>query len=98
MIGGVKIKGGNTEGITVSYRGWSFIFYDRKVQIEKEDQEKGDELLKYLITSKEKMKRYPPFPVFRIYQTGAIKITIDPKGNLKMKSFLKKGLPLRISH
>ncbi|MBC8461646.1 MAG: hypothetical protein H8D67_27040 [Deltaproteobacteria bacterium] len=96
MIGEVNIKGSNTEGITLSYRGWSLLFYDQKVQIEKENQEKGKEWPKYLIITKRKMKRPPPFPVLSIYQTGAIKITIDPKGNIKMKGFLKKNLPLRI--
>jgi hypothetical protein len=62
------------------------------VQIEKEDQEKGREWPKYLITKKEKMKRRSPFPILSLDQTGAITITIDPKGNIKMKGFLKKNL------
>ncbi len=92
MIGEVNIKGSNTEGITLSYRGWSLLFYDHKVQIEKENQEKGKEWPKYLIIAKEKMKRPSSFSVLSLDQTGALKITIDPKGNIKMKGFLKKNL------
>jgi hypothetical protein len=92
MIGEVNIKGGNKEGITLSYRGWSLLFCDQKVQIEKENHEKGRECPKYLIIAKEKMKRPSSFSVLSIYQTGAITITIDPEGNLRMRGFLKKNL------
>jgi len=78
--------------IMLSYRGWSLLFYGQEVQIERENQEKGKEWPKYLIIAKEKMKRPPPFPVLSIYQAGAITITIDPEGNIKMKGFLKKNL------
>jgi len=97
VIGGVKIKGGSTEGITTTYRGWSLIFYDQKVLIEKENLGRGKGWPKYLIITKEKMKRNSSFPVLSIYQTGAITITIDPEGNMKMKGFLEKKLPLRVS-
>jgi competence protein ComEC len=95
MISGVKIKRGNTAGITISYRGWSLIFSDQKVLIEKENQERGKGWPRYLIT-KEEIVRRSSFPVLSISQTGAIKITIDPEGNIKMKGFLKKDLPPRI--
>jgi hypothetical protein len=42
------------------------------------------------------MKPDSPFPILSIYQTGALTIIIDPEGNLKMKSFLKENIPLRI--
>jgi competence protein ComEC len=90
MIGGVKIKGGNTEGIIISYRGWSLLFHDRKVQIEKENPEREKGWPKYLITTKEKIIRPSSFPALSIPQTGALTITIGPEGNLRMKSFLKE--------
>jgi len=96
MIGGVKIEGGASEGITISRRGWSLIFYGQKVEIEKENLEGAKGWSKCLITTKEKIIRPPSFPVLSIPQTGAITITIDPEGRLKMKSFLKKNIPLRI--
>lgn len=94
IIGGVKIKGGNTEGITINYRGWSFLFYDREVRIEKETQEKGKEWSRHLIIKQRKTKRPFPFPVISLNQAGAIKIVVDPKGNIKMSGFIKKNLPL----
>ena len=93
MISGVKIKGGNTEGITISYRGWSFLFHGQKVLIEKEDPEEGKGWPRYLIITKEKTKGSSPFPILSIHQKGALTITIDPEGHLKMKSFLKKTSP-----
>jgi hypothetical protein len=65
------------------------------VLIEKENPERGKEWPRYLIT-KGKTKGSAPFPVLSISQTGALTITIDPEGDIKMKSFLKKDLPLRI--
>ena len=96
MIGGVKIKGGGTEGITITYRGWSLLFYDQKVQIETENPNKEKGWSKYLIITKKKMKPDSPFPILSISQAGALTIIIDPEGNLKMNSFLKKNIPLRI--
>jgi competence protein ComEC len=96
MIAEARIKVSNTEGITISYRGWSLIFSGQKVQIEKENPERGKGWPKYLITTKEKAKGSSSFPVLSISQTGALTITIDPEGDMKMKGFLKKDLPLRI--
>jgi len=96
VIGGAKIKGGNTEGVTISYRGWSFYFSGERVEIERGGLQMGKRWPKYLITTKEKIIRASSFPVLSIPQTGALTITIDPEGNIRMKSFLKENLPLRI--
>jgi competence protein ComEC len=96
MIGGAQIKGGNTEEITISYRGWSFLFCDQEVQIEKENPEKGKGSPRYLVVTKEEIVRCSSFPFLSISQTGALTITIDPEGNIKLKSFLKQSVPLRI--
>ena len=92
VIKGVKVKGGATEGIILDYQGWSFLFNDQKVQIEKENREKGKKWPKFLIITKGGKKYRSPFPTLNIRQTGALTITIDPEGNLKMKSFLNKNL------
>ena len=97
MVGRVKIKGSNTEGITITYRGWSFLFYNKKVRIEKESPEGGKEWPKYLIATEEKMLRSSSFHILNIDQTGALTITIDSDGNLKMKGFLKKNLNVVIT-
>jgi len=96
LIGGAQIKGGIPNGVTINYRGWSFLFHDQKVLIEKENPEREKGWPRYLITTKEKAKGSSPFPILSISQTGALTITIDPEGNLRIKGFLKKNLPLGI--
>ncbi len=96
VIGGAKIKGGNTEGITISYQGWSFYFSGERVEIERGGLQMGKRWPKYLITTKEKIIRASSFLVLIIPQTGALTITIDPEGNIRMKSFLKENLLLTI--
>ncbi len=91
-IGGAQIKGDMDEGITLSCRGWSFYFCDREVRIGKKNMGRGESGALYLIT-KDKMARHSPAQVLSISQTGAITITVDPKGRIRMKSFLKKDLP-----
>ena len=91
-IGGAQIKGDMDEGITLSCRGWSFYFCDREVQIGKGNMGRGESGALYLIT-KDKMARHSPAQVLSILQTGALTITVDPKGRIRMKGFLKKNLP-----
>ena len=97
MIGGVKIKGGSTEVITLSYRSWSLLFYDQKVEIEKENPtgEKGWPKC-LIITEEKRMIPFCPFPVLSICRTGALTIAIDPEGNIRTRSFLEDDLPLQI--
>ncbi len=92
VINGVKITTGNAKEIMLNYRGWSFHFYERQVQIENKNKEVGKEWPKFFIITKEIKKQHSPFPTLNIHQTGALTITIDPEGNLTMKSFLKKNL------
>jgi len=40
-----------------------------------------------------KMNQHAPAQVLSISQTNALTITIDPKGRIRMKGFLKKNLP-----
>jgi len=92
VISEVAIKGNNTEGIMLSYRGWSFLFHDQQVRIEKEKNEERKESPKFLIITKGGKKQRFSFPTLNICRTGAITVTIDSEGNLTMRSFLKKSL------
>jgi len=91
-IGGAQIKGDMDEGITLSCRGWSFYFCDREVRIGKGNGGRGESGALYLIT-KDKMAYHSPAQVLSISQTGALTVTVDPKGRIRMKGFLKKNLP-----
>ncbi len=91
-IGGAQIKGDMDEGITLSCRGWSFYFCDREVRIGKKNMGRGESGALYLIT-KDKMAHHSPAQVLSILQTGALTITVDSKGRVRMKGFLKKNLP-----
>jgi competence protein ComEC len=92
VIKGVKIKTGNAEEIMLDYQGWSLHFYERQVQIENTNKEVGKQWPKLFIITKETEKQHSSFPTVNIRQTGALTITIDPEGNLTMRSFLKKNL------
>ncbi|MBW2105958.1 MAG: ComEC/Rec2 family competence protein [Deltaproteobacteria bacterium] len=92
VIKGVKIQTGNAKEIMLDYQGWSFHFYERQVQIENKNKEVGKEWPKFFIITKETKKQHSSFPALNIHQTGALTITIDPEGNLNLKSFLKKNL------
>ena len=46
-----------------------------------------------VLRTKEEIERRSSFPVLSISQTGALTITIDQEGNMKMKGFLKENLP-----
>ena len=95
VIAGVKIKGESGGAISVSYRGWSFLFSDGIVQIEMEKVERVSGWQRYLIATKEKTKGRSSCPVLNICETGALTITIDTEGAMTMRSFLKKDLPFR---
>jgi len=92
VIKGVKITAGNPKEIILGYQGWSLHFYERQVQIENKNKKAGKQWPKFFIITKETKKQRSSFPTLNIRQTGALTITIDPKGNLTMKSFLKKNL------
>jgi competence protein ComEC len=94
VIAGVRIRGESGGGTRVSYRGWSFLFHDQKVLIEKEDVQRGKEGPRYIISTREQKKPSSSFPILSIHESGAIKITIDQEGNIKMESFLKEEFPL----
>jgi competence protein ComEC len=92
VIKGVKIKTGNAEEIMLDYQGWSLHFYERQVQIENTNKGVGNQWPKFFIIAKETEEQHSSLPTVNIHQTGALTITIDPEGNLTMRSFLKKNL------
>ncbi len=98
VIAGVRIRGESGGGTSVSYRGWSFLFHDQKVLVEKEDLQRGKEGPRYIITTTEQKERSSSFPVLSTHETGALTITIDMEGAMTMRSFLKKDLPFRGGH
>jgi len=93
MISGVYVKGVKKGGISLCYRGWSFLFSGQNVEIERCGPEGGKKLPGYLITSKETVKSYPVSPIVRIDQTGALTVTVGPGGDIKVRSFLRTNLP-----
>jgi competence protein ComEC len=95
VIAGVRIRGESGGGTRVGYRGWSFLFHEQRVLVEREDLQRGKEGPRYIITTREQKKSSSPFPVLSTHETGALTITIDTEGTMKMESFLKKDLPYR---
>jgi hypothetical protein len=93
MVAGAQIKGAKDGSITITSQGWSLLFCEREVQIGKENMGRRQSGALYLIT-KDKMAHHPPARVLSISQTGAITITVDPKGRVTMKGFLTRNLPL----
>ncbi len=95
VIAGARIRGESSGGISISYGGWSFLFHEQKVLVKREGPQRGKGSSRYLITTKQEMKDRPSFPVLSISETGALKVTVDPEGNLGMTGFLKKKLPIK---
>jgi competence protein ComEC len=93
MISGVHVKEVKKGGISLYYRGWSFLFSGQNVQIERYGPEGRKGLQGYLITTKETVKPCPVSPIVRIDQTGALTVTVGPGGDLKVRSFLRTNLP-----
>jgi hypothetical protein len=93
-IKGVRIRTGPAGEAIVAYHGWSFLFSEGGVSIYRgthESEKKGSGFL--IITNERKMLSKGD-AVIRISQTGALKVSIDSKGGIKVRSFLKKNLPL----
>ena len=92
VIKGVTIKADGAEAIMLGFQGWSLRFYKGQVQIENKYKEGRKEWPTFFIITRAIKKQHSSFPTVNTHQTGALTITIDPKGNLSMKSFLKKNL------
>jgi competence protein ComEC len=86
MIAGAQIRGAKGGGITITSRGWSLFFRDHEVQIARENGGRGEGGVRYLIT-KDTLDHDHPAQAFRTAQTGAITITVNPKGRVTMKGF-----------
>lgn len=92
-IGGVRISGGRAKGVTVAYGGWSFHFSPRAVHIERGNRLAETGLTKRLIITNVEKMRVPGVPVIHIAQTGALTVTVRPRGDVSVRGFLKADLP-----
>ncbi len=93
-IHGARIRSELSGEALVDYRGWFFAFSDGGVRVYREAQEIDEQHSGFLIITNERKMRSKGAAVIRISQTGALKLSIDSKGGIKIRSFLKKNLPL----
>jgi hypothetical protein len=92
MIAGARIRGKKDGCVSVTSRGWSLLFRERAVQIHKRGSLGEREGVDYVITRGDKV--YPDHArVFNLSRTGSITITVDSKGRLCLRGYLKKDLP-----
>ena len=92
MIAGAQIKGAKDGSITITSRGWSLLFREREVQIRKRASGGERKEVNYVITRGD-MACPGHVRVFNLSQTGSIAITVDSKGKLGLRGYLKKNLP-----
>jgi len=93
-IHGARIRSELSGEALVDYRGWFFAFSDGGVRVYREAQEIDEQHSGFFIITNERKMRSKGAAVIRISQTGALKLSIDSKGGIKIRSFLKKNLPL----
>jgi competence protein ComEC len=93
-IHGARIRSELSGEALVDYRGWFFAFSDGGVRVYREAQEIDEQHSGFLIITNERKMRSKGAAVIRISQTGALKLSIDSKGGIKIRSFLTKNLPL----
>jgi competence protein ComEC len=92
MIAGVNIRGTRDGSITITSGGWSFLFREREVQINKRGSRGERKEVEYVITRGD--TAYPDHVrVLNLSRTGSITITADSKGRLELRGYLKKDLP-----
>jgi competence protein ComEC len=92
MIAGVRIMGKKNGCVSVTSRGWSLLFREGAVQIRKRDSGGEREDIDYVITRGG--SAYPDHVrVLNLQRTGSVAITVDSKGRLELRGYLKKDLP-----
>jgi competence protein ComEC len=92
MIAGARIRGVKDGCVSVTSRGWSLLFQPREVQIRKRSSGGEREEADYVITRGD--SAYPDHVrVLNLSRTGSITITVDSKGRLELKGYLRKDLP-----
>jgi hypothetical protein len=92
MIAGARIRAKKDGCVSVTSRGWSLLFRERAVQIRKRDSGGEREDVDYVITRGG--SAYPHHVrVLNLPRTGSVAITVDSKGRLELRGYLKKDLP-----
>jgi len=92
MIAGTRIRGAKDGGITVTSRGWSLCFRKQEVQIRKRGSGEERKAVAYVIAKAD--SAYPDYVhVLNLSRTGSVTITVDSKGRLELRSYLKNNLP-----
>jgi competence protein ComEC len=92
MIAGARISGKKDGCVSVTSRGWSLFFREGAVQIRKRDSGGEREDVDYVISRGG--SAYPDHVrVLNLQRTGSITITVDSKGRLEVRGYLKKDIP-----
>jgi len=89
-----RIRAGLAEEVIVTCRGWSFRFSEAGVYVHKETQKIDEQCSELLIITNERKVRSKGIPAIRTAQTGAVTVSVDRKGGIQVRSFLKENLPV----
>jgi competence protein ComEC len=93
-INGARVRSEVAGEALLAYRGWSFSFFEGGVYVHKETQEIEKRCSEFLIITDERKMRSKGISAISIAHTGALTVSIDQKGSIRIKSFLKENLPL----
>jgi competence protein ComEC len=91
MIAGARIRGAKDGSITITSRGWSFLFRERAVQLARENAGRVAGGVRYLITQ-DTLAHHAAGQVLSVSQTGAIIVTVNSDGRVTIKGFLTGNL------
>lgn len=94
FINGAMIRTEASGEVSVSYRGWSFLFSDAGVLVRKEKPTANAQGPEFLIITDERKIAPGEIKSIPIARAGAVTLGIDQKGSLYARSFLQKNLPL----
>jgi competence protein ComEC len=93
-ISGARVDGEAAGKVLLSYGSWSFHFSKTGVYVHQQTQELEKQCPAFLIITDERKLESRGISAVRIAQTGALTLSVDRKGAIKIKSFLKENLPL----
>jgi competence protein ComEC len=93
-IDGASIRAERAGEVVLSYRGWSFLFSHAGVHLHKENPGPGEECLEFLIITNERKMTSRGIQGIRMAEAGAVTLSINQKGSIRVRSFLQKNLPL----
>jgi len=93
-INGARIDSEAAGEVLLGYHSWSFHFSEAGVYVHKETQEIEKPCSAFLIITDGKKVESRDISAIRIAHTGALTLSVDRKGAIQIKSFLKEDLPL----